>query len=109
MAVLPVVERVLPIVTAPTASPAPVAVGGRCPAQVDDMTYGLELGGCALRPPPQEENPSRGKTLGLDGGGGKYGDGNAERCSVVMGVESTMGDVEGGWVRWEWGILPWHR
>ncbi len=41
--------------------------------------YGLELGGCALRPPPREENPSQGETLGFDGGGERYGDGCAER------------------------------
>jgi hypothetical protein len=73
------------------------------------MTYGLELFGRALQPPPREENPSQGKTQGFDGGGGRYVDGSAECCGVVIGVESAMGDVEGGWVRWEWGILPWHR
>jgi hypothetical protein len=61
----------------------------------------LELGGpgCALRSPPREEIPSRGKPLGFDGGCGRYGDGGAALCGVVMGVESAMGDVEGGWVR----------
>ncbi len=82
------------------------SAGGLSDRSVGDMTYGLELGGCALRPPPREENPSRGKPLGFDGGGGRYGDGGAARCGVVMGVESAMGDGEGGWVRWEWGILP---
>jgi hypothetical protein len=71
--------------------------------------YGLELGGCALRSPAREENPSRGKTLEFNGGGRRYGDGGAERCGVVMGMESAMGDVKGGWVRWGWGIPPWHR
>ncbi len=73
------------------------------------MSYGLELGGCALLPPPREETPSRGKTPGFGGGGGRYGDGSAGHCGVVMGVESAMGDVEGGWMRWEWGILSWHQ
>jgi hypothetical protein len=73
---------------------------------VGDMTYGLELGGCALRPPPREENPSRGKTLRFDGGGGRYGGGSAAQCGVMMGVESAMDDAEGVQMRWEWGILP---
>jgi hypothetical protein len=71
------------------------SAGGLSDRSVGDMTYGLELGGCALRSPPREEKPSRGKTLGFGGGGGRYGDGGAERCGVVLGVESAMGDVEG--------------
>ncbi len=58
---------------------------------------------------PREEKPLTRSTIEFDGGGGRYGDGSAERCGVVMGVESAMGDVEGGWIRWEWDILPWHR
>ena len=63
------------------------SAGGLSDRLVGDMTYGLELGGCALRPPPREENPSRGKPLEFDGGGARYGVGSAERCGVVMGVE----------------------
>ena len=37
------------------------SAGGLSDRVVDDVTFGLELGGCALRPPPREENPSRGK------------------------------------------------
>jgi hypothetical protein len=44
---------------------------------------------------PHKEN------LGFDGGGGRYGDGSAERCGAVVGVESAMGDVEGGWGTWD--------
>ncbi len=73
---------------------------------VGDMTYGLELGGCALRPPPREEKPLTRKILGLDGGGGRYGGGGAARCGVVARVESAMSDAEGVWVKCEWGILP---
>ncbi len=42
------------------------------------MTDGLGLGGCALQPPPKEENLSRGENLGADNGGGRYGDESAE-------------------------------
>ena len=73
------------------------------------MTYGLELGGCALWPPPREEKPLMRKTLGFDSGGGssgRYGGWGAARCGVVVRVESAMGDAEGVWVKWEWGILP---
>ena len=63
------------------------SAGGLSDSSEGDMTYGSELGGCALRPPPREENPSRGKPLEFDGGGARYGVGSAERCGVVMGVE----------------------
>ena len=82
------------------------SAGGLSDRLVGDMTYGLELGGCALRPPPREEKPLTRKTLGFDGGGGRYGGGGAARCGVVVRVESAMGDAEGVWVKWEWGILP---
>ncbi len=55
--------------------------------------------------PPREEKPLTRKTLGFDGGGGRYGGGGAARCGVVVRVESAMGDAEGVWVRWEWGII----
>jgi hypothetical protein len=82
------------------------SAGGLSDRLVGDMTYGLELGGCALRPPPREEKPLTRKTLGFDGGGGRYGGGGAARCGVVARVESAMSDAEGVWVKWEWGILP---
>ena len=78
------------------------SAGGLSDRLVGDMTYGLELGGCALRPPPGRKNPSqtagtrpglpamvegppRGpprKTLVFDAGGGRYGGGGAARCGV---------------------------
>ena len=82
------------------------SAGGLSDRLVGDMTYGLELGGCALRPPPREEKPLTRKTLEFDGGGGRYGGGGAARCGVVARVESAMSDAEGVWVKWEWGILP---
>ena len=88
------------------------SAGGLSDRLVGDMTYGLELGGCALRlctalrPPPREEKPLTRKTLGLDGGCGRYGGGGAARCGVVARVGSAMSDAEGVWVKWEWGILP---
>ena len=82
------------------------SAGGLSDRLVGDMTYGLELGGCALRPPPREEKPLSRKTLGFDSGGGRCGGGSAAQCGVMMGVESAMDDAEGVRVRWEWGILP---
>ncbi len=82
------------------------SAGGLSDRLVRDLTYGFELGGCALRPPPREESPLTRKTLGFDGGGGRYGGGGAARCGVVVRMESAMGDAEGVWVKWEWGILP---
>ena len=79
------------------------SAGGLSDRLVGDMTYGLELAGCALRPPPREEKPL---TLGFDGGGGRYGGGGAARCGVVVRVESAMSDAEGVWVKWEWCIIP---
>ncbi len=83
------------------------SAGGLSERLVDDMTYGLELGGCALLPPPREEKPLTRKTLGFGGGGGRYGGEGAARSGVVVRVESAsnMGDAEGVWVKWEWGIM----
>jgi hypothetical protein len=44
---------------------------------VDDMKYGLGLGGCALQPPPREENLSRGKKPEFEDGCRRYGDESA--------------------------------
>ncbi len=82
------------------------SAGGLWDRLVGDMTYGLELGGCALRPPPREEKSLTRVTLGFDGGGGRYGGGCAALCGVVVRVESAMGNAEDVWVKWEWGILP---
>jgi hypothetical protein len=53
------------------------------------MTYGLELRGCALWPPPREENPSRGKTLGFDGGGGTPREVWCWGCFTVWGGDGS--------------------
>ncbi len=84
---------------------APSSAGGLSDRLEGDMTYDLELGG-VLRPPPREEKSLTRKTLGFDGGGGRYGGGGAARCGVAARVESAMSDAEGVWVKWEWSILP---
>ena len=53
------------------------STGGLSGGLVGGMKHGLELGDCALRLPPREENLSRGKPLGFDDGHGRYGDGGA--------------------------------
>ncbi len=49
------------------------STGGLSGGLVGGMKHGLELGDCALRLPPMEENLLRGKTLGFDNGHGRYG------------------------------------
>ncbi len=70
------------------------SAGGLSDRSVGDMTYGLGLGGCALRLPPREERPLTRKTLGFDGGSWRYGDRSADCCGMVMGVGSAMSEEE---------------
>ncbi len=84
------------------------SASGLSDRSVGDMTHGLGLCAGALLPPSREEKPITRKALGFECGRGRYGDGSAECCGVVMGVGIALSEVEGEWVRGEWEILPWH-
>jgi hypothetical protein len=66
------------------------------------------------RPARHRVGPSSGCAAGGGEGTAHRGSSDGVSCarggglqaSSSAGVESAMGDAEGVWVKWEWGILP---